>query len=115
MKWDRLSVVLLGVMFGTWQSASAAMVNPSLAKAKSEAEAKVDIFLTSHDEIIAEAKKEKKLRVVSGLSPESLKTIRKTSSAFVEQRAGLFHPVRFRRRALSYGGEVCGAAYPAGH
>ena len=49
------------------------MINPSLAKAKTEAEAKGYIFLTDHDEIISEAKKEGKLRVVSGLSPETLK------------------------------------------
>ena len=69
MKWDRLSFVVLCVTFGIWQSASAAMVNPSLAKTKTEAESRGYIFLTSHDEIISAAKKEGKLRVVSGLSP----------------------------------------------
>ena len=39
MKRDRLTFVVLCVMFGIWQSASAAMINPSLAKAKTEAEA----------------------------------------------------------------------------
>lgn len=75
MKWNRLSILVLCVMFGVWQSASAAMVNPSIAKAKTEAEARGYIFLTGHDEIIPAAKKEGKLRVVSGLSPESLKTM----------------------------------------
>ena len=75
MKWNRLCILVSCVTFGVWQSASAAMVNPSLAKIKTEAESKGYIFLTGHDEIISEAKKEGKLRVVSGLSPESLKTM----------------------------------------
>jgi iron(III) transport system substrate-binding protein len=75
MKWDQLGVVVLCFTVGIWQSASAATVNPSRAKEKSEAEARGYIFLTSHDEIVAEAKKEGKLRVLSGLSAESLKTM----------------------------------------
>ena len=75
MKWQRLSIFFLYAMFGIWQSAFAATVSPSLAKIKTEAEARGYIFLTNHDEIIAEAKKEGKLRVVSGLSPESIKTM----------------------------------------
>jgi len=76
MKRDRFTfVVFLCVMFGIWQSASAATVSPSLAKAKTEAEARGYIFLTNHDEIISEAKKEGKLRVVSGFSPDTLKVL----------------------------------------
>jgi hypothetical protein len=75
MKWSGISVAALCVTFGIWQPASAATVNPSLAKAKAEAEAKGYVFLTSHEEIISEAKKEGKLRVVSGLSPDSIKTM----------------------------------------
>ena len=75
MKRDRLTFVVLCVMFGIWQSASAAMINPSLAKAKTEAEARGYIFFTSHDEIISAAKKEEKLRVVSGFTSETLKNL----------------------------------------
>ena len=75
MKWQRLSVLILCATIGICQSAFAASVGPSLAKAKSEAEAKGYSFLNNRDEIIAEAKKEGKLRVVSGLSPETLKVM----------------------------------------
>jgi ABC-type Fe3+ transport system substrate-binding protein len=75
MKWQRLSILILCAMLGIWQSASAATVSPSLAKTKTEAEAKGYSFLTNRDEIISEAKKEGKLRVVSGLSPETLKVM----------------------------------------
>ena len=75
MKWHRLSILVLCATFGIWQSAFAAMVSPSLAKTKAEAETKGYVFLTDHDEIISAARKEGKLRVVSGLSPESLKTM----------------------------------------
>jgi ABC-type Fe3+ transport system substrate-binding protein len=73
MKWNGLRIVGLFTIFGICQAASAATVN--LAKIKAEAESKGFIFLTGHDEIMAAAKKEGKLRVVSGLSPESLKTM----------------------------------------
>src|SRR6187455_2524143 len=75
MKWQRLGILILCAMLGICQSASTATVSPSLAKAKTEAEAKGYIFLTDHDEIISAAKKEGKLRVVSGLSPETLKVM----------------------------------------
>lgn len=42
---------------------------PALLKAKQDAEAKGYIFLTTHDEIVAGAKKEGKLRVMTGLEP----------------------------------------------
>ena len=56
MKRNQVSIFVLCATFGIWQSASAATVSPSLAKTKTEAEAKGYIFLTNHDEIIAEAK-----------------------------------------------------------
>ncbi|MBM2806523.1 MAG: hypothetical protein HW419_4416 [Deltaproteobacteria bacterium] len=58
MKWQRLSILVLCATFGIWQSAFAAMVSPSLAKTKTEAEARGYIFLTNHDEIISEACRE---------------------------------------------------------
>jgi iron(III) transport system substrate-binding protein len=58
-------------------SASAATSNPSLAN-KNEA-VKNYLFYSSHDQIVAEAKKEGKLKVLTGLDPESIKAM---TSAF---------------------------------
>ena len=79
MKRSSASIGFLCFALGLWQSAFAASVDPSLSRAKTEAQAKGYIFLTSHDEIGSEARKEGKLRVLSGLSPESLKAM---TSAF---------------------------------
>src|SRR5262245_1876333 len=49
--------------------------SPTLVKAKEEAEAKGYIFFTSHDEIVAMAKKEGKLNVSSGLEAASFKPL----------------------------------------
>ena len=51
----------------------AASLNESVRKAKQEADAKGYIFLTSRDEIVANAKKEGKLRALSGLTTSALK------------------------------------------
>ncbi|MBI2987672.1 MAG: extracellular solute-binding protein [Deltaproteobacteria bacterium] len=47
--------------------------SPTLLQAKQEAEAKGYIFFTTHDEIVAMAKKEGKLRVITGLGPPNYK------------------------------------------
>ena len=47
----------------------------ALQKAKQDAEAKGFIFETSHDEIVAKARKEGKLRVISSLEMENLKPV----------------------------------------
>ncbi|MBI2985554.1 MAG: extracellular solute-binding protein [Deltaproteobacteria bacterium] len=60
---------LLGVSF----SAHGAVANPTLLRAKEEAETKGFIFETSRDEIVAKAKKEEKVRVLSALEPEIFK------------------------------------------
>ena len=49
--------------------------SPDLLKAKQEAEAKGYIFFTTHDEIVAMAKKEGKLWVSSGLEPLNFKPL----------------------------------------
>jgi iron(III) transport system substrate-binding protein len=54
----------------------AASVNPTLPKAKQEAEAKGYLFETSHDEIVAKAKKESKLRVLSTMESAVIKVMR---------------------------------------
>jgi ABC-type thiamine transport system substrate-binding protein len=66
------SLALIGCWYFGAQ-ALAASANPSLAKAKQDAEARGFIFETSRDEIIAKAKKESKLRVMSSLDPGSFK------------------------------------------
>ncbi len=70
---------VLCMSLGIWQSASAATADSPLAKAKSEAEAKGYIFYMSHDQIVSEAKKEGKLKVLTGLDAESIKAM---TSAF---------------------------------
>ena len=52
-----------------------AAASPALLKAKQEAESKGFIFETSRDEIIARAKKEGKLRVLTSLENEALKPV----------------------------------------
>ena len=67
-----------------------ASATPALLKAKQEAEAKGFIFETSRDEIIAKAKKEGKLRVLSSLDIESLKPMSeafKKKYPFIDVRA----------------------------
>src|SRR5262245_888371 len=49
--------------------------SPDLLKAKKEAEAVGYTFIASHDEIVARAKKEGKLRVNSGLEPQNFKAL----------------------------------------
>jgi len=64
--------------------------SPSLLKAKQEAESKGFIFLASKDEIVAKAKKEGKLHVVSSLEMENLKPVSeafKKKYPFIDIRA----------------------------
>src|ERR1700752_1677552 len=48
---------------------------PSLLQAKQAAQSKGFIFEASHDEILAKARKEAKLRVISSLDPETYKQL----------------------------------------
>jgi len=63
-----VAVVLLGC-FGFATNGSAAESSGALLKAKKDAEAKGFVFETSHDAIVANAKKEGSIRVLSGLDP----------------------------------------------
>jgi hypothetical protein len=59
------------ISFSAWPFAqSGAQADPALLKAKKAAEAKGYIFATSHDEIVAKAKQEGKIKALSGLDPE---------------------------------------------
>ena len=73
-----LSLALIIVVWAVGV-AHAASLNPSLLQAKQEAEAKGYTFITNHDEIVAHAKKEGKLRVVANMDRP---TIRATTAAF---------------------------------
>jgi iron(III) transport system substrate-binding protein len=56
-------------------SVLAASSNPSLLKAKQEAEAKGYIFVSSHEEVVSKAKQEGKLRAVVSLTEDPLKNM----------------------------------------
>jgi iron(III) transport system substrate-binding protein len=59
-----------------YSSALAASPTPPLGKAKQDAEAKGYIFESSHEEILAKAKREGKLRVLSTMEPAVVKAMR---------------------------------------
>ena len=67
------AIVLL--FFGLLVSRSAVAATPALLKAKQGAEARGFLFEASHEEIVAKAKKEGKLRVISSLDPETYKQL----------------------------------------
>ncbi|MBI2986749.1 MAG: extracellular solute-binding protein [Deltaproteobacteria bacterium] len=72
------ALFLVLVVLGPWAASSsllAAPSDPALLKAKAEAEAQGYIFLTSHDEIVAGAKKEGKLRALSLLASHAYKAL----------------------------------------
>ena len=72
----RLTSLVLCVGFGiSGSSVFAASSNPSLLKAKQEAEAKGYIFFSSHDEVVSRAKQEGKLRAVVSLTENPLKNM----------------------------------------
>ena len=73
------------LLYAPWLAASiaySAVATPDLPKAKQAAEAKGYIFENSHDEIIAKAKKEGKLRVLSSYDRDTFQELRK---AFIKQ------------------------------
>jgi ABC-type Fe3+ transport system substrate-binding protein len=67
--------LLAGLLF-FYDSASAASANPGMAKGKQDAEAKGYLFETSHDDIVAKAQKEGKLRVLSTMESAVIKQMR---------------------------------------
>ena len=77
-------------LFCLTTAAYAAPATPALLKAKEDAEAKGFVFESSRDEIIAKAKKEGKLRVLSSLEVENLKPVSeafKKKYPFIDLRA----------------------------
>jgi iron(III) transport system substrate-binding protein len=87
--WTVLLALVL-VILGVPAAANAAAAGAALQKAKQEAEAKGFIFETSRDEIVAKAKKEGKLRVLTSLENEALKPVSeafKKKYPFIDLRA----------------------------
>lgn len=69
-----LYLIIIGCLIGIFTTFAAAQA-PSLLKAKKEAEARGYIFITSHDEIVASAKREGKLWVFNGQDPATMKAM----------------------------------------
>jgi len=80
--------MIAALSFGSDRLAVAA--SASLAKAKQQAEAQGFTFVSNHDEIVANAKKEGKLRVLSSQDPAAIKAITaafKRKYPFIDVRA----------------------------
>jgi ABC-type thiamine transport system substrate-binding protein len=75
MKHEFVVVALFSLGLGIGHSVFAAANDAAVAKMKSEAEAKGYIAYSSHDQIVAAAKKEGRLKVLTGLDPESIKAM----------------------------------------
>jgi iron(III) transport system substrate-binding protein len=67
-------LIIIGLSIAAFASFAAAQT-PSLLKAKKEAEGRGYIFIASHDDIVASAKAEGKLRVFNGQDPSSMKAM----------------------------------------
>jgi ABC-type Fe3+ transport system substrate-binding protein len=93
MRFHNVTKMLMAIfvlLAGMPVAVNAAAVPAALQKAKQDAEAKGFIFETSHDEIVAKARKEGKLRVVTSLEMESLKPVSdafRKKYPFIELRA----------------------------
>ena len=93
MRFQDITKTLLAtfvLLFGIPVVLYAAAAPGALQKAKQDAEAKGFIFETNHDEIIAKARKEGKLRVLTSLEMENLKPVSdafKKKYPFIDLRA----------------------------
>jgi ABC-type Fe3+ transport system substrate-binding protein len=94
-------------LVGSWLAtfgAFAATPSASLLKAKQEAEARGYLFHTNHDEIIARAKKEGKLRVFSSQEPPAIKAMAaafKQKYPFIDVQANELIGMENYQRALT--------------
>ena len=86
MRFNHAGIALLFLVLNLWTVAAnvVAATSPSAdsTTAKKQAEAKGYMFVSSHDEIIAKAKKEGKLRVLSSYDRDTFQELRK---AFIKQ------------------------------
>lgn len=69
------AAAIVFLFLGLLVSLSAIAATPALLKAKQGAEARGYLFEASHEQIVAKAKKEGKLRVISSLDPETYKQL----------------------------------------
>ena len=98
-----LGLYLTSVLCTGASAAGAASPTAALLKAKKEAESKGYIFETSRDDIVAKAKKEGKLRVVSTLETSTLKTVGdafKKKYSFIDVRVEELGSVEANQRFL---------------
>ena len=72
--WQR-AVLSFALFSCAVDNAFGAMPLPSIDKAKQEAEARGYVFLDSHEKIVAAAKKEAKMRALSGLDADTIKAM----------------------------------------
>ena len=70
------STVVIFILIFFLTSTSAIAAGPALLRAKQEAEARGYKFVASHDEIVANAKKEGSLRALVGAAPDSIKAMK---------------------------------------
>ena len=98
-----VGLYMAGGLFTDASTAGAASPTAALLKAKKEAEAKGYILETSRDDIVAKAKKEGKLRVVSTLESSTLKAVRdafKRKYPFIDLRVEELGSVEENQRFL---------------
>src|SRR5262245_16349739 len=84
LKLTHITLVVCALTLGIFAGSAGAAAPPSaeLAKAKKEAESRGYLFYASKDEIIAKAKEEGRVRVLSNMDPENIESLRK---AFMKQ------------------------------
>ena len=73
--WKESAFLLIWISWVVVSGAFAGSPDSVLLQAKREAEAKGYVFVASHDEIVAAAKKEGKMRALSGFPPEAIKAL----------------------------------------
>jgi ABC-type Fe3+ transport system substrate-binding protein len=85
----KLKFIAVGFLFGAmgWgifadSVGAASAPSAELAKAKKEADSRGYVFYTSKDEIVAKAKEEGRVRVLSNMDPDNIESLRK---AFMKQ------------------------------
>src|SRR5262245_5370133 len=100
---DRKTIGWLFLFFLMWSTTVAGAASSPLVRAKEEAEAKGYVFFATHDEIVAEAKNEGKLKVNTGLEKSNLAPLMKAfkqkypfiTDVYVEEITGLDAYQRF--------------------
>lgn len=86
MRSNQVSIALLSFLLSLWvptaNGAAATLQSADSITPKKQAESQGYTFLTSHDQIVAKAKGEGKLRVLSSYDPDTFQALRK---AFIKQ------------------------------